>query len=119
MPKVMEIATASTEAQTEVAPFTPQSHGVRAGDRSAAARKPSGKAVPIMVPSGKRIATATAIREGVELDEKARIVAGVATPKTTNTPSNASRTDGAVTSGCAARCVDQLPSPPPSKRLNS
>ncbi len=59
------IATASTEAQTDVAPLIPQSKEVKVGDLIDAIFIPRGNAIPINSPSGKRIPTAARIRTGV------------------------------------------------------
>jgi len=62
MPAASEIAVASTEAHTDVAPFSPHSHGVRAENLAAAARMPKGNAIPMSTPRGNRIAIATRMR---------------------------------------------------------
>ena len=64
---VSAITTANTDAHTEVAPLIPNSQGISAGDRPDASRMPSGKAIPMNNPSGKRTPTATAMRRPVTL----------------------------------------------------
>ncbi len=56
------IAIAKTEAQTEVAPFIPQSQGAMEPDLVDASFIPRGNAIPIKNPRGKSIAVATKTR---------------------------------------------------------
>ena len=85
------IATASTDAHTEVAPLMPQSQGVSAVDLLAAAFIPSGKGIPINSPSGKRIAVATTIRIIVVDPSNMRLTYGVMAPKTPKTHNSTTR----------------------------
>ncbi len=56
------IATASTEAHTDVAPFTPQSQGINEANLADAIFMPRGNAIPIRMPIGKSVITATRMR---------------------------------------------------------
>lgn len=72
--------TARIDAHTEVAPFTPQSHGVIAGSFSEASFIPRGKAVPKQKPMGTRIMAATRIRTVVEDSSKCLMMGSVVIP---------------------------------------
>src|SRR5712692_3171770 len=91
MPALILTAIARTEAQTDVAPLIPQSHGVRELDRREASWSPRGKAVPIVNPRGKSMAVATRMRSEVRAAEKALIARGVKTPKRISAPSKTTR----------------------------
>src|SRR5688572_23796928 len=59
MPACNAMTTANTDPRTDMAPFTPQSHGVRAPAESALASfMPMGNAVPMKNPRVKRITLA-------------------------------------------------------------
>jgi hypothetical protein len=62
MPELRAITTATTEAQTEVAPFIPQSQGVKEADLVDANFIPKGNGIPMNRPKGKSKLTATRIR---------------------------------------------------------
>ena len=62
MPEFRAITTAITEAQTDVAPFIPQSQGVREADLVDANFIPKGNGMPMNSPKGKSMPTATRIR---------------------------------------------------------
>ncbi len=62
MLKLKAIATAKTEAQTDVAPLSPQSQGVRSAALPEASFIPIGNAIPMKKPSGKRTPIAARIR---------------------------------------------------------
>jgi hypothetical protein len=62
MPQEREIATASTEAQTDVAPFIPQKNGVGASGHAETTFIPMGNGIPMASPMGARIVTAVKIR---------------------------------------------------------
>src|SRR6187200_3389094 len=79
------IATASTDAHTEVAPFTPHSQGVSAG-RLRASPRPSGNAIPMNRPGTARSAAETAIRTGVAAPSMRCVSIGVMTPNTISRP---------------------------------
>ena len=61
------MATASTDAVTEVAPLMPQKNAVGASGRIAATFMPSGNGMPISRPIGARSRTAVAMRSGCRL----------------------------------------------------
>src|ERR671914_715784 len=67
------IATASTDAHTDVAPFTPQSHGVSPGCSRAASFIPSGNAIPMNRPG-----TPSMIAEAVTLNGVSAVLHRVA-----------------------------------------
>lgn len=83
MPALKAITTASTEAQTEVAPFIPQSQGVMEGDLVDAIFIPRGNAIPINNPIGKSINTATRMRSVVAESWNVLIAYGASFPKIT------------------------------------
>jgi hypothetical protein len=83
--------TATTEAQTDVAPLIPHNQGVKEGDLAAAALMPSGKAVPINTPIGKRIPVATAMRTAVTDPANLPMACGVRTPNAANAQSSRNR----------------------------
>ena len=58
IPAPIAMTTASTDAQTDVAPLTPQSQGAIDGERCSARRIPSGNAIPMQKPTGSRMPTA-------------------------------------------------------------
>jgi len=58
----MPITIAITEAQTDVAPFIPQSQGVKEEVLADANFIPRGKGIPIKNPNGKSIPTAKSMR---------------------------------------------------------
>src|SRR5262249_45521771 len=82
--------TDSTDATTDAAPLSPQSHGVSAAARplADAAFIPIGNAMPSSRPAGNSSASAAATRTGVEPAAVARTTIGVATPMATSTASS-------------------------------
>ena len=86
MLELRAMATANTEAHTDVAPLMPHSQGVNAADLPDAAFMPMGKAMPMKKPKGKRTATAMRIRSGVVLPRKPLTAWGVRMPKTMSMP---------------------------------
>ena len=56
------MAIATTDAQTDVAPFSPHNHGVSPRCAEAATLMPRGNAIPMKSPIGKRRAVARLIR---------------------------------------------------------
>src|SRR5215831_20539046 len=89
IPELKEIATAITDAQTDVAPLIPHSQGVSALARWAPSFIPSGNGVPINNPRGNIIASATTIRTGFSEERNAVVAGGVNTPKATTAASRA------------------------------
>ena len=83
---VRAIATASTEAQTDVAPFIPQNHGVKEANLGEAAFIPRGNATPMNRPRKERIPIATRIRRVVTEPRNSVMAYGVKTPKITRAP---------------------------------
>jgi hypothetical protein len=83
MLEVRAIATASTDAQTEVAPFIPQNQGVRDVNRELAALIPKGNAIPMNTPRKEIIATDTRIRTLVVDPRNELIACGVINPNIT------------------------------------
>ena len=81
VPELKAIETAITEAQTDVAPFIPQSQGVKEADLVDANSIPRGNAIPINSPIGKSITVATKIRGMVINHWNPLIAYGVAFPK--------------------------------------
>ena len=80
IPQRMARNTASIDAQTEVAPFTPQNQGVISGSFFEASFIPSGKAVPMKKPMGVSSNPATRIRIAFEEDSNCRMMGTVARP---------------------------------------
>ena len=107
----MAMTTASTDAHTDVAPLTPQSHGAIDGERCRARRIPRGNAIPRQKPTGSRMPTAIRMRTGVSAPSKRCVMAGVAMPKTTSTASviSSRRLVARPAWSSATRPVDRLP----------
>ena len=79
------MTTARTEAQTDVAPLIPQSHGVKGAGFIEAIFMPIGNAIPMNPPIGKSITAAIKMRRGVTEAWKERMAKGVTKPKITRT----------------------------------
>ncbi len=117
IPQPIETATASTDAETEVAPLTPQKNAVGALGRNDATFIPRGNGTPITRPIGARMPTAAAMRTGVVSASNTSMTPGVAKPNVTTTTNSA--TNGKMTVGDtpgfrlmpANRSVPRLPIP--------
>jgi hypothetical protein len=75
--------TSQSLEQTAVAPFIPQSQGVRNADFADAVFIPRGNAIPINNPIGKSINTATRMRSVVAESWNVLIAYGASFPKIT------------------------------------
>jgi hypothetical protein len=119
MPAPIAITTASTDAHTDAAPLTPQNQGARWGARRRAMRIPSGKAIPIRKPIGKRSAIDRAMRTGVEDASKRCVTSGVRRPKAMRIAIVRIRRRRIAACGWAMRAVDRLPTPLETSSENS
>ena len=96
MPAARAMATAATEARTEVAPLTPQNQGVRAENSLPASRIPIGNAIPMKNPIGSSIEVLAAIRPGMAAPRISCRIVGIRKPSAPSTMTMASIKRGTV-----------------------